>query len=79
MLPPPPNTYTVEDCLVWSQWKKIQLTLERFKAPRRGDAWQGLGIEVRNILLERGGRKHGMRNCRRMDWEVGNYWTVKIK
>ena len=34
-----PNTYTVEDCLVWPQWKKMHLTLERLEAPRSGEAW----------------------------------------
>jgi hypothetical protein len=36
-----PNTYTAKDCLVWLQWEKTHLTLERLEAPGSVDAWQG--------------------------------------
>jgi hypothetical protein len=29
------------------------------------------------ILLETGGRRNGIRNCGRGDWERGNGWTIK--
>jgi hypothetical protein len=30
------------------------------------------------ILLETEGRRNGIRNCGRVDWEAGNDWIVKI-
>ena len=50
-----PDTYTAEDCLVWTQWERNHLTLERFEALGSGEAWQG----QRNIFL---GKRERMRN-----------------
>ena len=58
-LPPSPNTYTAEDCLVWPQWEKMHLTLERLGASGNGEVWQGVGVRVwvwRCLLGDRGGR-----------------------
>jgi hypothetical protein len=46
-----PHTYTGENCLVWPQWEKIHLTLEKLEAPGCGQVWWG-GGEGRGILLE---------------------------
>ena len=35
----PPNACTAEDLLVWPQWEKTCLTLERLEAPGSGEAW----------------------------------------
>jgi hypothetical protein len=35
----PTNTYIVEDFLVWPQWEKMCLILQRFEALGRGKAW----------------------------------------
>lgn len=32
-----------------------------------------------DILLEKEGKRNGMRNCGRGDWEGGKDWTVKKK
>jgi hypothetical protein len=37
----PDGTYTAEDCLVWPQWEKMCLILERLEAPRKGGDWEG--------------------------------------
>jgi hypothetical protein len=52
-----PNTYKAESCLVWPQWEKACLTLERLEASGSGEAW---GWEY--PLGDRG-RMNGMRNC----------------
>ena len=51
---PRPLTHTAEDCLVWSQWEKKHLTLERLE-------WGGLvGFgEEADILLETGRGRMG--------------------
>ena len=56
---PRPLTHTAEDCLVWSQWEKKHLTLERLE-------WGGLvGFgEEADILLETG---RGRMGCGRGD------------
>jgi hypothetical protein len=33
-------TYTAEDCLIWPQWEKMHLTLNKLD-PGTGDAWWG--------------------------------------
>ena len=38
-----PDTYTAEDCLVWPQWEKMHLTLERLESPGSGEACQVVG------------------------------------
>jgi hypothetical protein len=38
-----------------------------------------VGCGYEDILLETEGRRNGMRNCAREDWEVGNDWTVQNK
>jgi hypothetical protein len=38
--PKAPKTYTAEDFLVWPQWKKMHLALEKLEAPWTGEAWQ---------------------------------------
>jgi hypothetical protein len=39
----PAHIYT-EDCLVWPQWEKKHLTLEKLEAAGNGKAWQGVGV-----------------------------------
>ena len=34
-----PSTYIAEDCLVWPQWEKMHLTLERLEVPGTEEAW----------------------------------------
>ena len=53
--------YTAEDCLVWPQWEKMCLTLERLEASWYGNAWQGGGIHS----LGDSGRRNGMRTYER--------------
>jgi hypothetical protein len=33
-----PGTYIAEVCLVWPQWEKMCLILERLEAPKKGEA-----------------------------------------
>ena len=35
----PPNTYTAEDCQVWTQLEKVHLTLKRFVATGSREVW----------------------------------------
>jgi hypothetical protein len=46
------DTYTVEDYLVWPQWGKMYLTLERIEGPWSWEDWWGRG----------GVRRYGMEN-----------------
>jgi hypothetical protein len=32
-----------EDFLIWPQWEKIHLILERLEAPGKGEDWWGMG------------------------------------
>ena len=43
--PSAPGTYVAEGCLVWSQWKKIGLILQRLGAPGLED-FQGIVLSV---------------------------------
>jgi hypothetical protein len=36
-------TYTAEDCLIWPQWEKMDLTLERLEAGGNGETRMGVG------------------------------------
>ena len=52
----------------------MHLTLERLEAPGKGRP----GVCVwESTLLEARGRRNGMRNCCRADWEGDNDWTVE--
>jgi hypothetical protein len=45
-----------------------------------GEAWWGRGWEMgckRWSHSETGGRRNGMRNCERADWEGDNDWNVE--
>ena len=53
-----PGTSIAQDSLVWPQWEKMHLILERLEAPRKGVAW-GVG----GTVLETRKRRNGMRNC----------------
>ena len=44
-----PNTYTAEDCWVWTQSEKMHLTLKRLEALGSGQVWWGV-----DILMEMG-------------------------
>ena len=55
----------------------MHITLERLEAPGSGEACQGGGVGGGDILLEKGGRRNGMRNCGRVDCEGGKDCTVK--
>jgi hypothetical protein len=68
------DLYTAEDCLVWSQWEKRSLTLERLEAPWCLKALQ----KVMGTSSCRQGRSNGMRNSRSPDWEEGTDRIVKI-
>ena len=35
----PNGTYKAEDCLVWPQWEKMHLILERLEASGKGEEW----------------------------------------
>jgi hypothetical protein len=49
----PPNTYTTEDCRVWVQSEKMQLTLKRLNALGSLEVWWG-GHVGGDILTETG-------------------------
>ena len=51
--------------------------MERLEAPRSGGPGWRWKVGSKDILLETGGRKNGMRNCGRADQEGSNDWTVK--
>ena len=55
-----PSIYMVEDCLVWLQWEKMCLILDKLEVPRREKSCGG-----RSTLLEARGRRNGMQNCGR--------------
>jgi hypothetical protein len=57
----------------------MHITLERLEAPGSGEACQGGGVGGGDILLEKGGRRNGMRNCGRADQEGSKDWAVKKK
>jgi hypothetical protein len=59
-----PDIYTAEDCLVWSHWEKMHLTLQRLEGPGSCEALQETGG---NILFKKQGRRNVTRNCRRVD------------
>jgi len=44
----PPSTYVEEDCLIWPQWVKMCLILERIEAPGKEDVPEG---ELRGSTL----------------------------
>jgi hypothetical protein len=72
-----PATHAPEDCLVWPQWKKMFLTLERLEAPGSGDGWQGREEEYPLVYRGVGGGKRiGMRSYGRVEQEVGNDWII---
>jgi hypothetical protein len=48
-----PDTYTAEDCLVWSQWEKTHLSPKKLEDPGIGKIWGG-GLYGVDILLEMG-------------------------
>jgi hypothetical protein len=35
------STYIAEVCMVWPQWEKMYLILERLEVPGKGEAWMG--------------------------------------
>ena len=51
----------------------MNLTLERLEAPGSGKA----GLGGWGHPLESVGRKNGMGNCQRADWEGDNDWSVE--
>ena len=62
----------------------MHLTLKRLEAPGSGEVWwDGVWVEVGggggggDILLDTEGKRNGMKNCGRTDWEGGKDWTVK--
>jgi hypothetical protein len=77
-----PDTYTVEDCLVWPQWEKMHLTLERLEVPGSGEIWWG-GAGLVDILLEmERGRRYGIESGQdlgqnRRGMKTGLYKRIK--
>ena len=65
-----PDTYKAEDCLVWPQWEKMCLTLERLQAPGSGEVWGW------DILLEMR-EEEWNEELLEADLEGYNDWTVK--
>ena len=55
-----PNTYTAEDCLVWTHSEKINLILKRLEAPGSREVWWGGGGKLSLLEDGGGGRKYGM-------------------
>jgi hypothetical protein len=51
--------YIPEDCLVWSWWKKICLTLKRLDAPGKGNMGCSTLSEARGKGKELGGIEKG--------------------
>jgi hypothetical protein len=49
-----PDTYTAEDCLVWPQWEKMHLNLQRLETQGLGRFATGM-----DILLVMGGGETG--------------------
>jgi hypothetical protein len=61
-----PLVHIAEDCLVWPQWEKMCLILERLEGPGKEDKrWEGWGGST---LLEARGR---MNACDEGLWEEG--------
>lgn len=52
------SRHMAEDCLVWPQWVKMHIILERLEAPWRGESWWG-----ESSAQDRGG-----------GWEKGLWW-----
>jgi hypothetical protein len=54
------NTYTAKDCRVWTQAKKVHLTLKRLEAPGSGEVWwSGDGVREGRVKTSswRGGKE----------------------
>ena len=72
----PPNTYTAEDCQVWTQAEKIYLTLKRLEVPGSLEVWWGGVGAGDNPHGDKGLGKKGMWNSWRVDQEVNKIWSV---
>ena len=51
-----PGTYTKEDCLVWPQWEKMNINLQKLEAPGNGAAWCVHGGTRWKHLADKGGK-----------------------
>ena len=69
-----PSTYIAEDCLVYPQWERTCLILEKLEAPGKIDAWWG--DRVGNPLSKASLRRNGLRNCGKGDWAGKQCWNV---
>jgi hypothetical protein len=49
-----PPTHTAEECQVWLQSEKMQLSFERLGAPGSGEVWRDEVRGDRDILLDTG-------------------------
>jgi hypothetical protein len=68
--PPPPNTYTAEECWVWVQSEKIHLTLKKLEAPGSLDVWLGKGWWEGHPSGDTGmGKRFVIWNTQRVDLE----------
>ena len=52
---PTPDTYLTEDCLVWPQWEKMPIILERLETPGKKGAFRG--------------REHPLRGKGEQEWD----------
>jgi hypothetical protein len=73
----PPNTYTAEDYWVWVQSEMMHLTLKRLEDPGSGEVWWGGSRGWRHPHGYREGRRYGMWNSQRIDWEGDQIWILK--
>jgi hypothetical protein len=55
----------------------MHLTLKRLMHPGRWEVFSCVEWEGGDILLEMVGRRYGMWNSQRVDWDGGKIWTIK--
>jgi len=58
-----PDTYVVDDCLIWHQWEGRCLVLGRPDAPEKEDTKMGLGGRGEEHFLRGKGEEEGCGFC----------------